>query len=54
MQFIWGYWWDDTDRGKRSVQNNPFSVSNCPTEFLQGIALDKRRIFLVRDLLLTV
>jgi len=38
MHFNLGYLWADTDRGKRSVQNNPVSASNCPTEFPHDIA----------------
>ena len=51
--FILGYWWYDSDRGRRSVQNNPVSVSNFTTEILQGIAWDKSRTFVVRELRLT-
>jgi hypothetical protein len=40
--------------GENEVFRIILSVSNFQTEFLQGIALDKRRNFLVRDLLLTV
>jgi hypothetical protein len=35
---ILGYWCDDTERGKLSVQNNPVSVPNCPVEVPHGMA----------------
>jgi len=47
---VWDYCWDDSDRGKQNVQNNPISVSNFPTEFLQDISLNMSRAFVVRDL----
>ena len=51
--FNFGYWWDGTNRGKGSVQDNPVSVSNCPKEFPHGIACDRSRILVVRSLRLT-
>jgi hypothetical protein len=35
--FNLGHCWDDTDRGKLSVQNNPSSAPNCPLEFPHGM-----------------
>ena len=45
-----GYVGKDIDRVKRSVQNHPVSVPNCPTEIPHGMACDGSRTFCMTGL----
>ena len=51
--FSVGYYWEDTDGVKRSVQNHPLSVKICPTVIPHGMSWDGSRSFFVRGLRLT-
>jgi len=48
--FRMGYIVKDTDRVKRSVQNHPISVPNCPTEIPHGMSWNGSRTFFMRGL----
>jgi len=51
--FSVGYFWEDIYRVKRSVQNHPVSVPNCPTEIPHGMTWVGSRTLMVRCLRLT-
>jgi len=48
--FSMGYFGEDIDRVKRSVQNHPVSVPIYPTEIPHGMSWDGSRTFFMRGL----